>query len=62
LGLSLNTWKNLSMLDFKYGMKMKKKVCNELLESTNTKFFYLDPKPQDCAHQYVLTNVACLAP
>jgi len=36
-------------------------VCGEVLEGAATKIF-LDPEARDLAHQYVITNVSCLAP
>jgi hypothetical protein len=36
-------------------------VYGEVLEGSGSKFHLL-PSAQDLAHQYVLTNAACLAP
>jgi hypothetical protein len=38
----------------------EKGVCGEILEGTGTRF-NLDSEVKDLAHQYVLTNVACVA-
>jgi hypothetical protein len=38
----------------------KEGVCGEVVEGATTKLT-LDPIAQDVAHQYVITNLACLA-